>query len=109
MEKLKGEENLKKRIRSGKIRREDVTRRLAELAFGRANDCVRLALEDEPKLDKLDLSLLSEVKRNDKGTVEIKLIDRLRALEQLAVAAGDESTEAEEFLRALQQSGEDNP
>ena len=78
MERKSVERELKQRIQTGKIRREDVTRRLAELAFGKANDCVRLALEDEPRLDKLDLSLLSEVKRNDKGTVEIKLIDRYR-------------------------------
>ena len=93
---------LSQRIRSGQIRREDVTRRLAELAFGKANDCVRLALEDDPSLGKLDLSLLSEVKRNDKGTVEIKLIDRLRALEQLAQVAQDNDSDLETFLQALQ-------
>lgn len=102
MEQKKREKSLKERIRSGQICRQDVTRRLAELAFGRANDCVRLALEDDPKLDKLDLSLLSEIKRNEKGTVEIRLIDRLRALEQLAQAAGQEGADPEEFLRALQ-------
>ena len=53
-------------------------------------------------MDKLDLSLLSEVKRNDKGTVEIKLIDRLRALEQLSQAAGQEEGDLESFLQALQ-------
>ena len=95
------EESLKSRIRSGKIRRQDVVRRMAELAFGKANDCVRLVLEDEPTVDKLDLSLLSEVKRNDKGTVEIKLIDRLKALEQLAQVAGDDGGEMEQFLAAL--------
>ena len=82
--------------------RSDVTRRLAELAFGKANDCVRLALEDDPQLGRLDLSLLSEVKRNDKGTVEIKLIDRLRALEQLAQVAGEDTQDLEAFLQALQ-------
>lgn len=102
MERTSADKDLRQRIRSGKIRREDVTRRLAELAFGKANDCVRLALEDEPVLDKLDLSLLSEVKRNDKGTVEIKLIDRLQALEQLAAAAETESSDMEDFLKALQ-------
>ena len=106
MEQDKKETSLAQRIRSGRIRREDVTRRLAELAFGKANDCVRLALEDEPELSRLDLSLLSEVKRNEKGTVEIKLIDRLKALEQLALAAGEDSDGAKEFLRALQESGE---
>ena len=93
---------LKQRIRSGEIRRQDVTRRLAELAFGNANDCVKLALEENLCLDDLDLSLLSEVKRNDKGTVEIKLIDRLRALEQLSQTAGEEKNEADAFLQALQ-------
>ena len=67
------------------MRREDVVRRLAELAFGKANDCVRLALEDHPKVGRLDLSLLSEVKRNEKGTVEIKLIDR--QLERAAITS----------------------
>ena len=102
MEAKKVEKSLRSRIRAGEVRRQDVTRRLAELAFGKANDCVRLALEDAPSLDKLDLSLLSEVKRNDKGTVEIKLIDRLRALEQLAEVAEEDKTDMEAFLQALQ-------
>ena len=102
MEQKKGEQSLKERIRTGHIRREDVTRRLAELAFGKANDCVKLALEENLCLDDLDLSLLSEVKRNDKGTVEIKLIDRLRALEQLAQTAGEERSDVDAFLQALQ-------
>ena len=106
MKENSGEKTLKSRIRGGEIRRRDVTRRWAELAFGKANDCVRLALEDDPSLDKLDLSLLSEVKRNDKGTVEIKLIDRLRALEQLALVAEEEKTDLEALLQALQ---EENP
>ena len=101
-----GEKALKERIRTGKISKEDVTRRLAELAFGKANDCVRLALEDAPELGKLDLSLLSEVKRNDKGTVEIKLIDRLRALEQLAEVAGDGGEDLELVLQALGGGGD---
>ena len=101
MDRKTGEKELRERIRSGKVSRADVTRRLAELAFGKANDCVRLALEDDPQLGKLDLSLLSEVKRNDKGTVEIKLIDRLRALEQLAAVTGEESEDLEAFFQAL--------
>ena len=102
MDRKTGEKELRERIRCGRVSRADVTRRLAELAFGKANDCVRLALEDEPQLGKLDLSLLSEVKRNDKGTVEIKLIDRLRALEQLAQVAQENDSDLETFLQALQ-------
>ncbi len=106
MERKSVERALEKRIRAGEIRRQDVIRRLAELAFGKANDCVKLALEDAPCLDELDLSLLSEVKRNEKGTVEIKLIDRLRALEQLAQTAGENQTELNSFLQALQGGGQ---
>ena len=102
MERKSVDKPLKQRIRSGDIRRQDVTRRLAELAFGKANDCVKLALEENLCLDELDLSLLSEVKRNDKGTVEIKLIDRLRALEQLAQTAGEQRSDVDAFLQALQ-------
>ena len=107
MEQGKEGTTLKERIRSGQIRRQDVTRRLAELAFGKANDCVRLALEDDPQLSRLDLSLLSEVKRNEKGTVEIKLIDRLKALEQLAQTAVEDKDAAQEFLQALREGGEE--
>ena len=93
---------LNKRIRSGKITRQDVARRLAELAFGKANDCVRLVLEEGTPLGRLDLSLRSEVKKNEKGTVEVKLVERLRALEQLALLAEENGENLEDFLKALQ-------
>lgn len=86
----------------GCVCRQDVIRRLAQLAFGRANDCVKLVLLDAPKLDELDLSLLSEVKRNEKGTVEIKLIDRIRALEQLLAAGTEQADCAEAFFSAAE-------
>ena len=91
---------------SEKVSRDDVTKRLAELAFGRANDCVRLALDESADLERLDLSLLSEIKRGGNGVVEVKLVDRLRALEQLARAAGGENQDAEAFLKALQSGRE---
>ncbi len=101
MEATNKEDSLKKRIRSGKTTARDVARRLAELAFGRSNDCVKLIFEGEPRLDKLDLSLLSEVKRSEKGTVEVRLVDRLKALELLAQLAQAENTDLESFLQAL--------
>ena len=87
------------------ICRADIVRRLAQLAFGRANDCVKLVLQDAPEVDALDLSLLSEVKRNDKGTVEVKLIDRIHALERLLEAGGD-GEEAGAFFAAAAGDGE---
>ena len=100
------QKDIRRRIREGTIQRKDVVRRLAELAFGRVNDCVKLALEEAPELDKLDLSLLSEVRRNDKGTVEIRLIDRLQVLERLAQMAGEENSPMESFLQAMQDGGQ---
>lgn len=97
---------LERRVRMGHVQKRDIQRRLAELAFGRANDCVKLVLEESPEVDALDLSLLSEVKRNDKGTVEVKLIDRLRALEALSGVVGSEDGEMKAFLQALR-GGED--
>lgn len=100
------QKELDKRIRSGTLTREDVARRLAELAFGRANDCVKLVLDDAAAVEGLDLSLLTELKRNDKGTVEVRLVDRLRALEQLAELAQSQGTDLVSFLQALQGNGE---
>lgn len=85
---------------SGQVSREESLRRLAQLAFGRANDCVRLALGEETNIASLDLSLLAEIKRSDKGAVEIKLIDRLEAIDRLLESAGERNGAAE-FLRAL--------
>ena len=103
---MKQDKGLEKRIRSGQITRTDVARRLAELAFGRANDCVRLVLGEQENLEGLDLSLLTELKRNEKGTLEGRLVDRLKALEQLAELAQSEGTDLESFLQAMQESGE---
>lgn len=88
------------------LAREDVARRAAELAFGRCNDCVKLALDQQADVDELDLSLLSEIRRSEKGAVEIKLADRLKALECLSKTLEQEPVQPEadgvlEFLREL--------
>ena len=100
------DKELTKRVKTGKLTREDVARRLAELAFGKANDCVKLVLEPGEEMDGLDLSLLTELKRNEKGTLEIRLVDRLKALEQLALLAQGDGTDLESFLQAMQGNGE---
>ena len=89
------------------ICRQDVIRRLAQLAFGRANDCVKLVLCDSPDFDALDLSMLCEVKRNDKGTIEVKLIDRIKALEQLLQACAQTNDAAAAFFAAAEDVQED--
>lgn len=66
------------------VRREDAVRQLAQLAFGRANDAVKLALHaGEIDPEGLDLSAVAEFKVTDRGGVEVKLADRVRALEAL--------------------------
>lgn len=95
------ETTLKQRIRAGKLTRADVARKLAELAYGRANDCATLVLDPGADAGKLDLSLLSEVERSEKGAVEVKLLDRLKALEMLTALTEEGGEGMEEFLRAL--------
>lgn len=92
---------LQQRLRAGKLTRADVVRRLGELAFGRANDCVRLVLEEGADLKELNLSLLAEVRRSEKGAVEVKLCDRLQALEQLNALVQENGGELDAFLDAL--------
>lgn len=89
---------------AAELRREDVLRRLAQIAFGRANDAVRLALSrGEVDLEGLDLSALAELKVTDKGGVEVKLADRTRALETLCGLLEDGGgAGAEELYRALE-------
>ena len=88
---------------AGQVRREDAVRRLAQLAFGRVNDAARLALHSaEADLETLDLSAVAELKVTDKGGVEVKLIDRIRALEALCGLLSEEKAEgAGELYRVL--------
>lgn len=106
MKRENGAGSLSRRIREGSVDRQDVIRRLAELAFGKVNDCVRLVLEEQPELETLDLSLLSEIRRSDKGGMEVKIVDRLRILEQLIQLTGEGGSEMDALLQALQ-SGEE--
>lgn len=60
---------------------------LKRLVFGNCADAVSLAFADELPpghvIDKLDLFNVSEIKRVKGGGVEIKLFDKLKALEKL--------------------------
>ena len=93
---------------ASQVRREDVLRRLAQLAFGRANDAVRLALgRDGIDPEQLDLSAVAEFRVTDKGGVEVKLVDRVRALETLWGLLDGGQGAAEELCRALAEAAED--
>lgn len=93
---------MKKKINSAAI-----ISKLGEMALGRGSDALRLAFMDletaELSVGSLDLSMLSEIKRNANGSVEIKLLNRLDALELLSklVSEGGSQSAAEDFFRAL--------
>ena len=77
---------------AGQVHREDVVRRLAQLALH----------SEEADLETLDLSAVAELKVTDKGGVEVKLIDRIRALEALYGLLSEEKAEgAGELYRVL--------
>ena len=86
---------------------ERIKRELRKLAFGKANDCVKLALCEDVDIASLDLSLLTEIRKSEKGSVEIKLMDRSKVLEQLAGMADQGDERAERFLEALLKGMED--
>ena len=87
--------------------REDVLRRLERLADQRANDAVKLAFlgeEQVGEIDRMDLRALTELKRHGNGAVEIKLVDKMAALERLYEMAKESGEGADAFLKALEQS-----
>lgn len=91
------------------VERQEVLRRMLELAAGSANDAVKLAYlsgEDREAIDGLELGCLTEFRRNSNGTVEVKLTDRAAVLVKLLEQMKEESTEGPAaFLRALEEGG----
>ncbi len=90
---------------------QELVLRLARKMMKKSNDAVKLAyLEGDnltEQISKLDLSLLSELKRNGNGTVEIKLVDRVKALTELIALLresedGPVTGQAESFYQALE-------
>lgn len=62
--------------RAKQVNRQEVLRQMMELAAGQANDAVRLAYlteEEQETIGGLNLTCLTEFKRNANGTVEVKL------------------------------------
>lgn len=68
-----------------------------------ARPAVRLVLEDDPPIGELDLTLLSEVKRSEKGAIEVRLADRIRALEELLQAGAADDGAAAAFFAAVEE------
>ena len=67
------------------LEREELVRRLAEVACAKPNGAVQLAFmkeQDAPYVDQLDLMALAELKRGER-TIEMKFVDRVKLLELL--------------------------
>ena len=90
--------------------REAVLRQMKQMANSRPNDVVKLAFLDEEQLgeiDKLDLMMLSELKRTGNGGVEVKLNDRLKTLERiLELLDGGPEEKARALYQALENGAE---
>lgn len=96
-------------MKSERMWRDDVLRRLERLADLKANDAVKLAFLSEKQvrdIDEMDLRALTELKRHGNGAVEIKLVDKVLALEKLCEIARKGGDGAEALLRALESSVE---
>ena len=108
---VKRENKMGDTMEKKELGREDVIEALKEIAFGRVNRGVELTYLSEPTaqlIRKMDLSAVAEFKRNGNGTVEVKFVDRVKALSALYdMLGGGDADEAAEFLQALEQAGEE--
>lgn len=71
---------------------------IKKLASASINDAVKLLFmsgDDMDKLDGLDLSLLSSVKRTPEGTVELKFVDKLAVLTKFSDISRQQLFESE--------------
>lgn len=88
-----------------------ILRKMEKIAAGRVNDAVKLAFLDRGELERidgLDLSALTEFKRSGNGAVEVRLLDRVAALEKILELLGDrEEEKTEAFFRALESGRRD--
>ena len=111
--KLLLKKNVKERLKELEKQRtaklSEVTEGFRKIAFGSVADAVALALlEEKPtreELERLDLSMISDIKIPKTGGIEIKFFDRLKALEKLnEISSLCESESGSDFLSALENS-----
>lgn len=91
----------------------NVSAGLKRLAFGNCSDAIYLVFADElpppDVIERLDLFNVSEIKRVKGGGVEVKLFDRLKALEKLFELENSftDRDKANDLIKALSDSAED--
>ncbi|MBR5534817.1 MAG: XRE family transcriptional regulator [Ruminiclostridium sp.] len=88
-----------------KVTKQEVLRRMLDLATSGANDPVKLAYlheEDREEIGGLDLGCLAAFKRCANGEVEVKLVERRVLFQQILDQLKEESEDGPSaFLRAL--------
>ncbi|MEG1633325.1 MAG: hypothetical protein RR314_04665 [Oscillospiraceae bacterium] len=82
----------------GELTRNELTLKIAELAFAEPGDAVRLALAPETETAGLDLRLVSEIKRDKNGALELRLMDRQKLIELLLELTLPEESQGSENL-----------
>ena len=93
-----------------KLSREAAIQKLYELALGRANDAIELVYRqdlNEEDVRELNLVTVAEFRRSNLGSVEIKFIDRVKALEALIDLLDSDNDGTEELLRQMLAGGEE--
>ncbi len=87
-----------------KIKKADLMSMLYDLCFGSCNDAARLLYLEADKMEtlgELDLRLVSELKRNTNGSIEIKLAGRTDLIQLLSDMLEDDSSGIENFFGAI--------
>lgn len=84
---------------------------LLRIAFGNADDCIRLLFcDEEPDLSSMNLFNVSEIKRPKGGGLEIKFADRMKALALLyEIGKQSEDADAVSFFECLENTAEEEP
>ncbi|MBQ2774708.1 MAG: terminase small subunit [Clostridia bacterium] len=87
----------------------EVTEGYRKLAFGSIADAISLItaeqLPTKQELEKLDLSMISDIKCPKSGGLEIKFFDRLKALDKLCeISSAVQNESSSDFLSALEKS-----
>lgn len=83
--------------------KETIIQELAELAFSKSTDAAALAfLPPGSDLTGMDVSLAAEVKVGEKGSNQVKLIDRVELIRLLVALVGTEGTETAQALSFFQ-------
>lgn len=75
-----------------------------KLAFGSVSDALRLLYAKQPnaeELEQMDLFMISDIRRNRDGMLEIKFFDRLKALEKLDAAAREDNAGVAGLMEAI--------